>query len=82
MDRDPGLEAQFLALQTLTICVVRMMQRTQPEFAEALMESTAHSRAKFRGAYDADPGMAAFAAQYEAAWDDLLGRVIVTQGEG
>jgi hypothetical protein len=41
-----------------------------------------HSRAKFRGAYDSDPDMAAFAAQYEAAWDDLLARVIVTRGEG
>jgi hypothetical protein len=82
LDTEPCLEAQFLALQTLTIAAVRLMQRTVPEFAEALMQSTAQSREKFRGAYDSDPGMAAFAAQYEAAWDDLLARVIVTRGSG
>jgi hypothetical protein len=37
---------------------------------------------KFRGAYSADPAMAAFAAEYEAAWDDLLARAIVTRGSG
>jgi hypothetical protein len=82
LDKEPGLEAQFLALQTLTIAVVRMMQHTAPEFADALLESTAESREKYRGAYDSDPGMAAFAAQYDAAWDDLLARVIVTRGNG
>jgi hypothetical protein len=58
------------------------MQCTVLEFADGLIESTAQSREKFRGAYDGGPGMAAFAAQYEAAWDDLLARVIVTRGEG
>jgi hypothetical protein len=44
LDTEPCLEAQFLALQTLTIAAVRLVQRTVPEFAEALMESTAQSR--------------------------------------
>jgi hypothetical protein len=34
MERAPGLEVQFLALQTLIIAAVRMMQVTLPEFSE------------------------------------------------
>jgi hypothetical protein len=82
MDTEPSLEAQFIALQTLTIAAVRMMQVTLPEFAEGLLESTRQSRDKFRGTQYSTETVAAFAAEYEKAWDDLLARVIVTRGSG
>jgi hypothetical protein len=58
------------------------MQVTLPEFAEGLLESTRQSRDKFRGTQYSDEAVAAFAAEYENAWDDLLARVIVTLGSG
>jgi len=82
MEAESSLEAQFIALQTLIIAAVRMMQVTVPEFAEGLLESTRQSRDKFRGTQYSSETVAAFAAEYEKAWDDLLARVIVTRGSG
>jgi hypothetical protein len=82
MENEPSLEAQFLALQTLTIATVRMIQATVPEFAERLLVATAESREKFRDTQYSEKTVAAFAAEYEKAWDDLLSRVIVTRGSG
>jgi hypothetical protein len=41
MERASGLEVQFLALQTLIIAAVRMMQVTLPEIAEGLLSRVA-----------------------------------------